>query len=860
MAGTVVICFTDIVGSTELLTRLGDDAFDDLRRRHFDALERQVDEHGGKVVKRLGDGLMLSFASASDAVAAGVAMQQAAASLSAPSDGTPGLRVGISAGDATQEDDGDWYGTPVVEGARLCDASGAGRILVSEVVRLLAGSRGGHEFRSVGPLELKGLPEPIGAAEVTWTPSPSGIAVPLPGALTPSDGELPFSGRDEPLNELRRHWKAAVAGDRRVVMVSGEPGIGKTRLIAELARAVHAEGALVLLGRTDEHVDAPYGPWREALRPLVRTVPEDHLERHVEDHGGELVRLAPDLARRIVDLPPPVSVDAETERLLLFDAVTGLIAASSTIQPVLLVLDDLHWADRSSLLLLLHVLRADVEHHALVVATYRDTDLDRSHPLSTVLADLRRLPGASRLPLGGLDESGLASLLTDAGGHDLDDAGLEFASELGRETDGNPFFVGEVLRHLTESGALVQEDGRWRAGTDLDGTGLPEGIREVIGRRLAVLPQTTNDLLGAASVLGREFDVELLASSLEMPLDTAYEALDPAERARLIAEVPAWPGRYSFSHALVRTTLSEELGTNRRVRLHRAAGLALEALSEPPVARLAHHFGEAAVMGESDRAVRYQRAAAEQALVDAASDDAVAYIRRALEIAELADVPPSVRADLWLLLGRALDLSGASADGRDATARAFELAVEVGQTDTACEAALEYGGLLGVWNSYGDQRGPAQLRTALDLADPSDPALLAALTRRLATWLATAAGDAGTDVARSAVALADRVGTASLRAGAAVTLASHLRNVDPIGQLAAADEALAAGAGRSGRRPALRAPHGRRGTLGARRSGSVRRQCGCVPRVAGAGPAARTRALPGPTRAGPRSPPAHPRR
>ena len=788
MAGTVVICFTDIVASTELLTRLGDDTFDDLRRRHFEVLERQVDAHGGEVVKSLGDGLMLAFGSASDAVSAGVAMQRAVDAASRGAANRIEMRVGISAGDATKEGD-DWFGVPVVEGSRLCATAAPGQIVVSEVVRLLSGSRGGHEFRSVGTLELKGIPEPVGAAEVVWTPAAATLAVPLPGPLAADEGELPFSGRDTALEQLQTEWKAAAAGDRRIVMIAGEPGVGKTRLVSELARAVHADGALVLLGRTDEHVDAPYGPWREALRGLVRSAPDEVLERHVSEHGGELARIVPELERRVPGTTISAAPDPETERLLLFEAVTGLVSATSTESPVLLVLDDLHWADRSSLLLLLHLLKADAPAALLVLATYRDTDLDRAHPLAATLADLRRLRGASRVALTGLDSDGITALLTIAGGNELDDQAREFAAMLLRETEGNPFFVGEVLLHLVESGGLVQEGGRWRASATLAETGLPEGVREVIGRRLAGLPDETNAVLGVASVIGREFDVTFVADVAEEPVGAILDALEPAERARLITEVPGRPARFSFAHALVRTVLVEELGTNRRVRLHRAAGVALEALADPPLGELAYHFGEAAVMGETERAVRYAREAAQQALDLAAPEEAVSLLRNALETARLGGVADSDRAGLLLLLGRALDVSAARAEACDVVADAFALAVAAGDVDTACAAAIEFGGLNILW--VDDPRVLAQIHAALDLLPAGDSARRAELLTRRAQVLMNAPGAEGRIAAREAYDMAVRVNARSVQRRAAAAVANVERNIDPAGYLRFSEELLA---------------------------------------------------------------------
>ena len=301
--------------------------------------------------------------------------------------------------------------------------------LVGEVVRLLAGNRGGHELHSVGELSLKGLPEPLQASEVRWPPAQA-VASSLPGPLRLAEGELPFSGRAGAVAILKQAWAAAGRAEPQLVMVAGEPGVGKTRLVAEFARAVHASGAIVLLGRADEHVDAPYGPWREALKRAVASLPDELLRAHVAQFGGEVARLVPDLARRISDLPAPAASDPETERLLLFEAVAGLLIVASGEAPVLLVLDDVHWADESSLLLLLHLLRGGVPAELAVVATYRDTDVDRVHPLAGVLADLRRVRGATRLSLDGLDAEGVVHLLTAAGGHELDEQARSFAAEL----------------------------------------------------------------------------------------------------------------------------------------------------------------------------------------------------------------------------------------------------------------------------------------------------------------------------------------------------------------------------------------------------------------------------------------------
>ncbi|MCE9623471.1 MAG: AAA family ATPase [Actinomycetia bacterium] len=793
MAGTVVICFTDIVESTALAGRLGDSAFDDLRRRHFAELTREVEALGGEVVKNLGDGLMVSFTSASDAVESAVAMQRTVdASGRRRESDQLAIRIGISAGDATLEN-GDWFGVPVVESARLCAAAQAGQILVSEVVRLLAGTRGGHEFRSMGAMELKGLNNPVDVSEVSWTPLDA-MSAPLPTALIADATQLPFSGRQAALNQLREEWKTVTAEkDRRILLVGGEPGIGKTRLVTELAREAHSQGAVVLLGRADENVDAPYGPWREALRGLVRGAPDEVLAQHVAQHGSEVCRIVPELGRRLPNLPPVIDTDPETERLLLFDAVTGLLCTTSNEAPVLLILDDVHWSDRSSLLLLLHFLRSDTPSSVLVLATYRDTDVDRSHPLATALADLRRVRGATRISLSGLDADGVTELLTLAGGHELDANELEYAAMLQRETEGNPFFFGEVLRHLIETGALVQVDGRWKVSVALDEAGLPEGVREVVGRRLSDLPPATNAMLGAASVLGREFDVTMLSKLVGEPVGAVLEALEPAELARLIGEVVGRAGRYSFAHALVRTVLFDELGTNRRVRLHQAAGVALESELDPPLGELAYHFGEAAIMGETDRAVRYATQAAERALSIPAAEEAVTLARRGLEVAQLGNVPAAQRTTLLLLLGRGLDATTEFVEALDVVAEAFEIALREGDVDIAARAALEYGGESGIWQNYGDERGPDQLRRTLAQLPAGDSERRAEVLARLAEWLMAAAGDQGLAIARDAYGMADRVGAVAVRITAASVVAVTARNTNYDEQIRMAREAISVG-------------------------------------------------------------------
>jgi class 3 adenylate cyclase len=619
-AGTATVLFTDLVGSTTLRQTLGDDRADDLRRQHDRLLREAVTAHGGAEVKGTGDGLMVVFGSSAEATAAAIEMQRAVARFNRRAEAPIRIRIGISAGDVIWED-GDCFGTPVVEARRLCDAAEGDRILASEVVRLLAGSRGGHHFVPLPPMELKGLVDPVPAAEVSWEPDLDSGA-PLPAPLSSAEA-VPFVGRHTEREHLLRTWKEARAGARRVVLVSGEPGMGKTRLAAEVAAAAHDDGATVLFGRCDEDLGVPYQPFVEALDAYASTCPADELAEQVGAYGGDLARLVPRLSSRIPDLPEPLRAEPDTERYRLFEAVRTFLSAIADAAPVVLVLDDLHWAARPTLLLLRHVVRAEDQQRLLVIGTYRDTDLGRGHPLADMLADLRREQGVERIALRGLDEGEVGAFVEAASGQELGDDGASLAEAVHAETEGNPFFVGQVLRHLVESGALVQTEGRWARGVDADAIGIPEGVRDVIGRRLAHLADTTNDVLATAAVIGREFDADLLVASTTLDEEVAFDALEEAERARLITGVPERPGRYTFAHALVRSTLYDEISTTRRLRIHRRIGHALERRGgDRHVDELARHFCECAALGEIDRAVTYGRQAAARALERLAYEEA----------------------------------------------------------------------------------------------------------------------------------------------------------------------------------------------------------------------------------------------
>ncbi len=582
--------------------------------------------------------------------------------------------------------------------------------------------------------ETRRLAEELrGAGDAGAQPAePAAFALPARLAVAAAE---PFVGRGDEESRLGRAWERAAAGRRTLVLVAGEPGIGKTRLAARVAAGAQAGGAAVLYGRCDEDGVASYQPFVEALTGFVAAAPQGELEAHVIEHGGELVRLVPELGRRVPAAEAPAAGDAEGRRARLFEAVAGLLEGAARRRPVLLVLDDLHWADGPTLLLLRHVSRVAGSAPLLVLGTYRETELGRTHPLTGALADLRREGEVPRVALAGLGHDDVERLI--AAWTDAEPTG-ELVRAVEQETDGNPFFVVEVLRHLDETGALVRpHDGRGHAALAHGRSGVPEGVKEVIGRRLSRLAPATDETLGLASVIGREFDLVTLQAAADTGRDEVAAALDEALAAGLLVDVPARPGAFAFTHALVRETLYDELTTVRRVVLHDRVGTALEARygeDREHAAELAHHFLEAAPAGDAGRAVAQCRRAAEAALTVLAYEDAVGHYERALAALELLDATGARRGELLLALGDARSRAGATAAAEEAFVGASSFAREREDAGLLARAALGRGGL-GVALVGADPEIVAALEEALDALGGDDPALRSQLLGRLATEL-----------------------------------------------------------------------------------------------------------------------------
>ena len=620
----VTFLLTDIEGSTAAW-EADADAMAVALARHDELVEQVVTSRGGRLIKTRGEGdaTFSVFERPSAAAAAAIELQEAIGherwALAEPMR----IRVALHTGEVELRD-GDYFGRAVNRAARLRSLAEGGQILCSGATAELVIDSLADDvvLADLGMRQLRNLPRPEHVFELRLETGSESLVPPsdapmerptLPAVLA---GPGPFVGRGRELEGLLSAWQTALVGGMQAVLIAGEPGVGKTRLAGEWSRQAYKQGAVVLYGRCDEDLGAPYQPFAEALRSLVPCVGPDRLRglRGVE----ALLPLVPGLIDVLPDLAAPTRADPDTERYALFDAVVALLGIASASTPVVLILDDLHWAAKPTLLLLRHLLRFGEHARVQIIGTYRSTDLDRSHPLAAMLADLHRDGTANRLQLSGLDEEDVTAYVAEAG---YDDE--ELARALASVTGGNPFFLIEALRHVDESG------GRWDPST------LPQGVREAVSRRLTRLAAETNKALAAAAVVGSRFALELVERVVDQDL---VDAFDEACKAGIVIEESG--GRYRFNHALVRQSLLAELPSVRRMRLHQRIATTLESQAgadDELLAELAYHYFECAWAGNAAKAVEYCRRAADQAMARLAYEGAADLYDRALHALEEID-------------------------------------------------------------------------------------------------------------------------------------------------------------------------------------------------------------------------------
>ncbi len=558
------------------------------------------------------------------------------------------------------------------------------------------------------------------------------VRLPLHGELAEAPALI---GRDREMSWLASDLVATRSGSMRSAVLGGEAGIGKTTLLAAFAGAHHGRGGnVVAYGRCSEGAEVPLEPFRSIVATIVEHAPLGLLRAHGERCGGELQRIAPHLVERLWT-PPPRPADDATVRHQLFEAIVDLLRRAAAGGSLTLILDDVHWAEPTALLLLRHLGRSLVDAPVLIVAGYRDTDADASDELRSALADLDR-GRCRRISLTGFDDDELGRLVGSlTGGPSV---GTDVVAQLHDETAGNPLYAAQLVRHLWETDGLVVDDGQLRLADQHLTSAIPRSLLEVVWSRVQALGDRTAGILRIASVLGVDFDDDVLTSVCEEPAADVSSALDAAIGAGLLIDTgdPRRPLR--FTHALVAHALYSELAPRQRRRLHGRAVQVFRRIDEAPrpdtVVELARH---SALAGDLTAAQRWAVAAADHAFGHVAPSEAAAWCERALAYADERQVPAAERAALVLRLGEARRQAGDPRASRTLL-DAARLAEDAGADDVLIRATLAND--RGFTPSGGaDDEQLAALEAALAAADPSDHATYARLLACLAQELGSTA-------------------------------------------------------------------------------------------------------------------------
>ena len=605
------------------------------------------------------------------------------------------------------------------------------------------------------------------------TPMPRAAEAREPSGAT----RTPYVGRVAERAEVRRLLEQAVAGRGALVLVGGEPGVGKTRLSEEVLLEARQRGCLAITGHCYEmEGTSPFIPFVEIVERSARIVPRAAFREALGDSAAEVARLVPELRQLFPDLPAPVELPPEQQRRYLFNNFLGFLERGTRATPQALLIDDLHWADESTLLLLQHLVPYLAQMPLLIVGTYRDVDLEVDRPFAKTLEALTRQRLATKVALRRMDETGVAALLEALSGLTPP---AELVRAVFRETEGNPFFVEEVFHHLSEEGKLVDEAGSWRADLRVDELAVPEGIRLVIGRRVQRLSDASRKVLTTAAVVGRSFDLTLLEALGDVDEDAVFTALEEAEAAQLIRTVTTGRDvRWEFSHGLIRQTLENSLSFPRRQRAHLRVSEAMQrvfgAHADRHAADLGHHLFHAGAAADQDKTVRFLTLAGDQAMEAGAFDEALRQFDNALSIEEEQDDEDRGRvADLRYNKGRALRSIGrgrAAADEWRAALTAYEALEDyasIARTVTDLSWAL-------AWRA--DVRGAQVVaRRGVDALGDRLPAERCRLLANLAVWH-SALGDphaTASGLLREALELADRLDDPRLRGESLVGKAVH---------------------------------------------------------------------------------------
>jgi class 3 adenylate cyclase/tetratricopeptide (TPR) repeat protein len=644
--GTVTFLFTDIEGSTKL-AREHPEQWEALQARHHAILRACIESNHGSVFEIVGDAFCAAFQSAGDALRAAIKAQ---VDLHGEEWGETPIRVrmGIYTGQAELQEGGRYVGYLTLSSVqRLMSAGHGGQVLLSPSTQEFVRDHlpQGVELDDRGEWQLKdllrpmriyqvvipGLPVDFGPLRATAAATASGA-----GAASLLDhivrGKL--IGREAEMADANLCWQRALAGEGQVLLVSGEPGVGKTRFIRELGAQIEASGASLLHAESYAEGGAPYAPIAQMVQAAFSQAPTlpDALPPYVLTG---LLAIAPSLRPRLAGASPNALPGGDADRDAIYDSFIELCARLSARTPLVLFVEDVHWADPGTLFLLRHLARRSRSAlqkprlRLMIVLTYREVELDEARALQEVLLDLNRERLATRIKLTRLNQERTRDMLSAMF---AEDTTPEFLEGIFRETEGNPFFIEEVCKGLIEAGKLTYADGRW-SRPNMSEIEIPQSVRLAIQARVSRLPAAAQEALTLAALIGREFDFETLLRSGEQDENSLIQSLEAASRAQLIEEGKGrGTERYSFAHALIPTTLYEGFRGRRRSRAHERVATATEALHPDDLEALAHHFSAA---DNSAKAVEYSRRAAGRAEAVYAHEAAILHLRVALDFVDV---------------------------------------------------------------------------------------------------------------------------------------------------------------------------------------------------------------------------------
>jgi pilus assembly protein CpaF len=621
--GTVTIMFTDVEGSTQMLSSRGFTLSHEIMKAYESIIEEKITEHAGRRIKGLGDGVMVSFGSTRHAVECGIAIQRGIAEYSKQNpERKLKIRIGINTGEVVEEA-GDIFGAAVNVAARVAGKAKGGEILVSEIVRDLVGPVSEMKFGYRGRYKLKGFPERFRLHDVTAIAAPSQTA-----ALPSGDG---FVGREQERLDIRSTLDRAATGSGGMLFLAGPPGIGASRLASEVAAEAARKGWWVLSGRCMEQDVAPLGSFRDVLAAAVAGTAARPLQDAASGNGPLLARLVPALRQKLRGMAQPPEVPADQLREHLFRAIFEFLTACQGAKPLLIVLDDLQWADDETVLLLRDLAERLGGSRMVVLGTYWEADLDSTRPFTTAASRLLRRRRAQRIALGRLSDRDIEKMVAVMG-----DTPLTPVQVMGIQaaTEGNPLFVEHSYLYIAESETMLGGGGRVQASFTEEDLELANSVRGIIGRRLERLSEPAQRMLVAAAVIGRDFDIALLEAFGELSGHELRDAIDEATRSHFLRT--AGPDRFRFSHDLVRQRVLAALPLPRLQAYHLAVADTLERSygksANERAAEIAYHLYQAGTSADPVRTSSYLAIAATNAMAVGAFEEALRLIERTLQL------------------------------------------------------------------------------------------------------------------------------------------------------------------------------------------------------------------------------------